>query len=86
MYEAFDSFLKVETWHTTHPMDDKRFNVALNQVVRNPDFDPEKMAEYFQSQFQVGPDDETHPFHEAIRRRQYQADAVRSFLHDIGEA
>ncbi len=86
MYEVFDSFLKVETWHTTHPLDDKRFNLSLNQVVRNSGFDPDEMAEYFRSQLGIGSDDENHPFNEAIRRRQHQADAVHSFLHDTGEA
>lgn len=86
MYEVFDSFLKVETWHTTHPMDDKRFNLALNQVVRKAGFDADEMAGYFRSKLGIGADDEAHTFDEAIRRRQRQADAIHSFLHDNGEA
>ena len=36
MYEAFDSFLDVDTWHTGHAYDLERFNVALAKVVKMP--------------------------------------------------
>lgn len=78
MYEAFDTFLATETWHTSHNFDDQRFNLALNQVVRNAEFDPERMAEYFR--VRVGANDEDHPFSLAIEHRRGQAEAVQSFL------
>ena len=28
MYEVFDNFIKVQTWHTRHPNDEQRFYIA----------------------------------------------------------
>jgi hypothetical protein len=86
MYEAFDSFLNVATWHTKHEYDDKRFNLALNKVVREAGFDPDEMAGYFRSHLGIGAENDPHPFHDAIQHRQQQAVAVQSFLRDIREA
>ncbi|MEK7994268.1 MAG: hypothetical protein AAB403_10740 [Planctomycetota bacterium] len=46
MYEAFDSFVSVDTWHTMHPADEERFFCALRTVVTNPDFDPNRLGYY----------------------------------------
>ena len=46
MYEAFDRFLYVPTWHTGHPADEERFLRALRRVVHQPDFDPEGLRAY----------------------------------------
>ncbi len=45
-YSVFDTFCKVPTWHTSHPMDQKRFHSALKQVVRESSFSPEMMGDY----------------------------------------
>jgi hypothetical protein len=46
MYEAFDDFLRVPTWHTTHSMDKRRFFCALRTVVGIPTFNPDLFGEY----------------------------------------
>jgi hypothetical protein len=46
MYEAFDSFIRVGTWHTRQPSDEVRFHLALGKVVWSDDFDPDRMANY----------------------------------------
>jgi hypothetical protein len=45
MYEAFDKFLAVPTWHTTHDLDGERFYRALHQVVKDDAFNPDAMAD-----------------------------------------
>ena len=85
MYEAFDSFLKVGTWHTTHPKDDERFYLALREVVLQRDFSPEKMREYFQEKVGLG-DDESHPTMEAITRRYHQAETIADYARTIAMA
>lgn len=81
MYEVFNKFLRVATWHTTHPKDDERFHLALNEVVRLKSFDPSHMADYFRSYLGTQADH----FHEAIDMRHLQAEHIRLFLFDIGE-
>lgn len=49
MYEVFDNFCKVPTWDTAHPLDDKRFKAALNEVVGRAGFSPREMGRYIQS-------------------------------------
>lgn len=46
MYEVFDSFCKVPTWDTSHPLDKRRFQNALSEVVHLQDFCPEEMCSY----------------------------------------
>ncbi len=46
MYQVFDNFLKVDTWHTAHPADEKRFFVALSGVVGDDAFNPDEMQGY----------------------------------------
>lgn len=45
-YSAMDSFCKVSTWHTPHPLDQRRFFEALLSIVDEPWFDPGEMAHY----------------------------------------
>ena len=45
-YSVFDRFCKVPTWHTSHALDERRFNDALKLVIDNPEFSPESMGEY----------------------------------------
>ena len=50
MYEAFDSFIRVETWQTRQPGDDERFHLALGKVVWSNNFDPDQMANYLRKE------------------------------------
>lgn len=45
---VFDTFLLVDTWHTCHPEDEKRFFLRLQRVVSNPDFNADQMADYME--------------------------------------
>lgn len=84
MYEVFDSYLNVETWHTTHQRDDERFYQALDQVVRRTDFHPDDMAEYFKQKVGTSEDGGGGPFEAAIERREHQASAIADFLKCTG--
>ena len=53
MYEAFDSFIRVGTWHTRHPPDEQRFHVALGEVEWSADFDPDQMANYLREKLNL---------------------------------
>lgn len=46
MYEAFDSFLRIQTWYTTHEADQQRFFCALRSVVNNEGFAPDELGRY----------------------------------------
>lgn len=77
-YEVFDSFLRVDTWHTSHPLDDKRFFLCLHNVVREPDFSAEAMGEYMRVAKRVDSDD--HPFAQRINSLVGKAWAVHEYL------
>jgi hypothetical protein len=47
MYDSFEPFIRVSTWHTFHPKDEEHFYLALNKVVRRLNFDPSAMGDYF---------------------------------------
>jgi len=79
MYQVFDKFLAVETWHTTHPLDSERFYRALDQVVREENFNADTMARYMREKIGVSSDDESY-FAAAIRRYSRDAWAVRDYL------
>ena len=55
MYEAFDSFINVSTWHTRHPNDEQRFHKALSKVVWSDDFSPEQIASYLRKKLTFQP-------------------------------
>lgn len=80
MYEAFDSYLGVDTWHTSHPLDDERFYRALAKVVRDPKFNADEMGEYMRERQGVGREDRDPFFNNVIDRRVSQAWAINEFL------
>jgi hypothetical protein len=54
MYEAFDDFLRVQTWHSRHAMDEERFFQALSTVVHDPEFNPDQMGEHMDEKWHNG--------------------------------
>jgi hypothetical protein len=80
MYEAFDSFMGAETWHTRHPFDERRFYEALDKVVWSDAFNPDDMADYMRVKACLASDDRTSGLAKAIGRRQTDAWAVKDFL------
>lgn len=83
MYNALDSFLRVDTWHTGHRLDLVRFNLALAEIVRDPSFNADEMANYMYALKGISNTSE-HPLAQAIERRRSAACAVRAFLEDNG--
>ena len=80
MYEEFNPFLDVETWHTRHAEDEERFFRALRRVVGNPRFNPDEMGEHMRARLRVDRNDDENPFNEAIDHYVAAAWAVRTFL------
>lgn len=81
MYEVFDSYLNVDTWHTNHDLDERRFFQALGKVVRDDAFNPDEMGSYMLSAKGLGRDNEDDAyFVNVIDRRVLQAWAIRDFL------
>jgi hypothetical protein len=81
-YEVFDSFLRVETWHTSHPLDDQRFFRCLHEVVEDPDFSAEAMGDYMRGV--KGVDSYEHHYASRIRDLVGKAWAVREYLEVTG--
>jgi hypothetical protein len=77
-YNTFDPFLSRDTWHTSHPRDDKGFFQCLRQVVDLPDFSPEAMGDYIRTA--KGVDSYDHHFAGRIRDLVGKAWAVRKYL------
>lgn len=81
MYDAMDSYLNVDTWHTSHPLDDERFYKALSKIVREPKFSAEEMSEYMRDKAGVhGPNQDNEVFANVIDRRVTEAYAIREFI------
>ncbi len=78
MYDVFDSFISIDTWHTDHPNDEQRFYLALNKVVRNPGFNADDLCAWLKSK--VAPS-----MHEYVVPWHSRAWAVRDFLKYTSE-
>ena len=86
MYEVFNSFLQVDTWHTRHPTDNRRFFIALQPVVSDPNFNPDEMGRYMRDKLGINPDDREHPFNISIDRYTSDAWAIRGYLAAVASA
>lgn len=82
MYEALDSYLRIDTWHTPHPLDSRRFFQALHKIVAEPGFSVEALRGYIQTKVEPS----NPAFAQAIERRVEQAWAVREYLESTGQA
>ena len=80
MYEAFDSFLATDTWHTGHATDEKRFFEALALEVSKPDFNPDGMGAYMRAKRGIHRYDVNVAFNRAIDGYIAAAWAVRRYL------
>lgn len=63
-------------------MDNRRFFICLEKVVRNPDFNADGMGEYFRTA--KGVDNHKHPFAFRVRDLVGKAWAVRVYLEVNG--
>ena len=84
MYEAFDSFIDMDTWHTRHSSDLQRFYKALDKVVHIDGFDPDKMAEYFRLKLNLSTDDYDSDFGRGVDLYTADAWAVKDFIKYTG--
>jgi hypothetical protein len=80
MYEVFDSFLQMDTWHTRHPSDERRFFIALRNVVSDPSFSPDEMGSYMRSKLGINPDDRENAFSVSIDQYTSNAWAIRDYI------
>lgn len=82
-YSVFDSFCKTPTWDTTHPLDQRRFNNALDEVVIDRDFSPEVMGEYIRQNHSspIWPKTPEH-INQVIKQLVADAWVVKNFCSD----
>lgn len=80
MYQAFDDFLAMDTWYTRHPLDEKRFFVALSKVVSDPKFSADELGRYMRQKKNVAQDDQQNTFNIDIDHYVAAAWAVRDYL------
>jgi hypothetical protein len=83
LYEAFDNFLEVGTWHTRHPSDEGRFFVVLHTVVKDPRFNPDQLGEYIRQKKKISRDDE-NLLNVAVDQYVAAAWAVKDYLKANG--
>jgi hypothetical protein len=80
LYEVFDQFVKIPSWHTGHPLDRARFMRALAKVIRQKKFDPEGMGTYLRANCSEdiwGPSDR---FEKVIAALVGDAAAIREYM------
>lgn len=84
MYEVFDPFLCVKTWHTRHANDEQRYFECLAKVVEDLQFNPESFGDYIDARRRDGEEAQANLSKEAFdnARDKYVADAwaVKRFL------
>ncbi len=80
MYEKLDSFIASETWSSRHPTDEQRFFVVLHELLKNPGFNPDQMAEYMRGKIGIKEGDHTHPLRPAIYHYTGAAWAVKGYV------
>jgi hypothetical protein len=83
LYEAFDEFLAGDTWHTRHPADEERFYITLHGVVKDPQFNPDKLGDYMRQKAGVsedGTDDRSKSLNPAIDDYVEAAWTVKDYL------
>jgi hypothetical protein len=84
MYEVLDSFLAGNTWSTRHAADEERFFRALNEIVDDPGFNPERLREYIANECELA--EQSDESHDNVALDKYVADAwaVKTFLSVTG--
>jgi hypothetical protein len=84
LYEAFDKFLNTDTWHTRHAYDEERFFIALEKVIKDPQFNPDRLGEYMREKKNVSRDDAENAFNFDIDHYVAAAWAVKDYLKANG--
>ncbi len=81
---AFGEFVKVKTWDTRSPDDEREFFLALDTIVRDRNFNPEQMAEFFRQTFETETTPDSESIDEAIEHYLDAAWAVKRYLESTG--
>jgi len=84
MYRTFDNFLARDSWHTRHPRDETQFFVALDSVVKESQFNPDKMGLYMRQKTHPPVNTKDHSFDIAIEHYVAAAWAVKRYLAAAG--
>lgn len=85
MYEAMDSFLNTDTWHTNHDYDQERFYTALATIVRKDGFNADELRDYIRDKKNITTHDGSHPFERVIDDLATKAWAVYDYLKITGQ-
>ena len=82
MYEILNEFTSVKTWTSHHHEDDGRFYRAINRIVREKNFDSQKVGEFIKNKFveQFGQPDKATKFAADYAERAY---TIRSFVRAV---
>jgi hypothetical protein len=80
LYEAFDKFLQIDTWHTRHPNDEERFFKVLASVIEDSSFNPDNLGAYIREKKGVPRDEKENHFNIAIDDYVTKAWAVKDYL------
>ena len=83
-YTKLDRFMAVETWHTNHADDLKRFNSVLYELLKDDDFNPDEMREYMAQTLRIDRNDDEHPFSRELDRLTAAAWSVKEYLDHNG--
>jgi hypothetical protein len=76
--------MKVDTRHTGHPLNDKRFNKALNDIIWREDFNADDMADYMRIKLSLDSDDYDSIYAKAVEDCRGKASAIKDFIRDTG--
>jgi hypothetical protein len=80
MYDVFDTFIGLDTWHTHHPNDEQRFMTALYKVVWNHGFNPDELRKYLRAKLNLSENDHRSHFSNDVDEYTQGAWAVKDFI------
>ncbi|WNC95227.1 hypothetical protein RI103_38750 (plasmid) [Paraburkholderia sp. FT54] len=87
--DAMRAWMQVDTWHTNHPMDEKRFHQALHEAftaVGRPLSADDMLDALKELGQQLGrPVNDAQYFIPRIEERVRIAERIGEYLHDIGK-
>jgi hypothetical protein len=81
MYDVFDTFIGLGTWHTHHANDEQRFMTALYKVVWDDGFNPDELRKYLRAKLHLDENDHTSHFSDDVDKYTRDAWAVKDFIH-----
>ena len=83
MYTPIKSFLNVDTWHTSHPLDKNRFYIALSQIIDSSDFSSQKLRTFMLAEKNLLDEDYENSFVKEIDNLTREAETIHSYKKAI---